>query len=154
MLGLQLVPSADLLESISRLLSRIFNSLAPKEGSGVGALSGCKMPETEAGRRLDCTTVLGLRMAHMKWTETKQLPNMLPGPAAPGCCLLSFQILWAILSTGTVLINKTPNGGSRFSDFSLQKFHFQLSVDEISRNCVYTGYRLVRGAWDWNKSAL
>ena len=27
---------------------------------------------------------------------------MLPGPAVPGCCLLSFHILWAILSTSTV----------------------------------------------------
>ena len=102
MLGLQLVPSADLLESIYRLLSRIFNSLAPKEGSGVGALSGCKMPETEAGRRLDCTTVLVLRMAHRKWKETKQLPSMLPGPAVPGSCLVYFHVLWTILSTSTV----------------------------------------------------
>ena len=49
------------------------------------------------------TTVLVLRMAHRKWKEAKQLPSMLPGPAVPGCCLLSFHILWAILSTSTVL---------------------------------------------------
>ena len=27
---------------------------------------------------------------------------MLPGPAVPGCCLVSFHFLWAILSTSTV----------------------------------------------------
>ena len=36
-------------------------------------------------------------MAHRKWKETKQLPRMLPGPAVPGCCLISFHFLWAIL---------------------------------------------------------
>ena len=43
-----------------------------------------------------------LRMAHRKWKETKQLPSMLPGPAVPGSWLVSFHILWAILSTSTV----------------------------------------------------
>ena len=47
-------------------------------------------------------TVLVLRMAHRKLKESKQLPSMLPGPAVLGCCLLSFHILWAILSTSTV----------------------------------------------------
>ena len=37
------------------------------------------------------------RMAHRKWKESKQLPSMLPGTAAPGCCLVSFHFLWAIL---------------------------------------------------------
>ena len=41
-------------------------------------------------------------MAHRKWKETKQRPSMLPGPAVPGSCLVSFHILWAILSTSTV----------------------------------------------------
>ena len=45
------------------------------------------------------STVLVLRMAHRKWKETKQQPNMLPGPAVPGCRLVCFHILWAILST-------------------------------------------------------
>ena len=48
-------------------------------------------------------TVLVLRMAHRKWKETKQLPSMLPVPAVPDCCLVSFHILWAILSTSTVV---------------------------------------------------
>ena len=48
-------------------------------------------------------TVLVLRMAHRKWKEIKQQPGMLPGPAVPGCCLVSFHILWAILSTSTVV---------------------------------------------------
>ena len=42
-------------------------------------------------------TVLVLRMAHRKWKESKQQTSMLPGPAVPGCCLLSFHILWVIL---------------------------------------------------------
>ena len=36
-------------------------------------------------------------MANRKWRETKQQPSMLPGPAVPGCCLVSFHFLWAIL---------------------------------------------------------
>ena len=48
------------------------------------------------------TTVIVLRMAHRKWKETKQQPSMLPGPAFPGCYLVSSHILWAILSTSTV----------------------------------------------------
>ena len=41
-------------------------------------------------------------MAHRKWKEIKQQLSMLPGPAVPGCCLVSFHFLWAILSTSTV----------------------------------------------------
>jgi len=41
-------------------------------------------------------------MAHRKWKEFKQQPSMLPGSAVPGSCLVSFHILWAILSTSTV----------------------------------------------------
>ena len=47
-------------------------------------------------------TVLVLRMAHRKLKEIKQEASMLPGPAVPGCCLVSFHFLWAILSTSTV----------------------------------------------------
>ena len=59
------------------------------------------------------STVLVLRMTHRKWKETKQQPSMLSGPAVPGCCLVSFHILWAILSTSTVhcklnLLNSNP----------------------------------------------
>ena len=43
------------------------------------------------------TTVLVLRMAHRKSKETKQQPSMLSGPAVPGCSLVSFHFLWAIL---------------------------------------------------------
>ena len=35
-------------------------------------------------------------MAHRKWKESKQQPSKLPGPAVPGCCLISFHFLWAI----------------------------------------------------------
>ena len=36
-------------------------------------------------------------MAHRKWKETNQQTSMLPGPAVPGCNLVSFNFLWAIL---------------------------------------------------------
>ena len=36
-------------------------------------------------------------MARRKWKETKQKPSLLPGPALPGCSLVSSHILWAIL---------------------------------------------------------
>ena len=47
-------------------------------------------------------TVLVLRMAHRKWKETMQQPSMLPGPAVPGCSLVSFHFMWAILCPQTV----------------------------------------------------
>ena len=43
------------------------------------------------------TVACGRRMAHRKWKETKQQPSLLTGPAVPGCSLLSFHFLWAIL---------------------------------------------------------
>ena len=49
------------------------------------------------------STVCGHRLAHRKWKETKQQPIMLPGPAVPGCCLVSFHFLWAILRPHPVL---------------------------------------------------
>ena len=45
---------------------------------------------------LHCTAC-GHRMAHRKWKETKQQPSLLPGPTVPGCSLVSFHFLWAIL---------------------------------------------------------
>ena len=42
-------------------------------------------------------TACGHRIAHRKWKETKQQPSMLPGPAVPGCSLVSFHFLLAIL---------------------------------------------------------
>ena len=36
-------------------------------------------------------------MAHRKWKETKLQPSMLPGPAVPGCSIVSLHFLWAIL---------------------------------------------------------
>ena len=41
-------------------------------------------------------------LPHRKWIETKQQPSMLPGPAVPGCCLVSSHFLWGKLSTRTV----------------------------------------------------
>ena len=37
-------------------------------------------------------------MSHRKQRETKQQPSMLPGPAVPGCCLVSFRFLCDIHS--------------------------------------------------------
>ena len=53
------------------------------------------------------------RIYHRKWKETKQLPSMLPGPAVPGCCLVSFYFLWAILCTQAVLYSYRPEGAAR-----------------------------------------
>ena len=53
----------------------------------------------------------GHRMAHRKWKETKQQPSMLPGPAVPGCCLVSFNFLCAIMWPHTVeMINTLVSG--------------------------------------------
>ena len=51
-------------------------------------------------RRL--TTVRVDSLPHRKWKKTKQQRNMLPGPAVPGCCLVSFHFLWGKLSTRTL----------------------------------------------------
>ena len=37
-------------------------------------------------------------MANRKWKEVKQQPSMLPSPAVPGCCLVSFHFLCDIHS--------------------------------------------------------
>ena len=52
-------------------------------------------------------------MAHRKGKKTKQQPSMLPDPAVPGCCLVSFCFLWAILWPHTVLFFKESPGGVR-----------------------------------------
>ena len=43
-------------------------------------------------------------MTNRKWKEIKQQPSMLPVPAVPGSCLVSFHFLWVILSTSTVYL--------------------------------------------------
>ena len=48
-------------------------------------------------------TACGHRMAHRKWKEIKQQPSLLPGPAVPGCSLVSSHFLWAILCPKAVL---------------------------------------------------
>ena len=50
-------------------------------------------PSHKEGRKE--ITVCGHRMAHRKWKEIKQQPSMLPGPAVPGCSLVSLHFLWA-----------------------------------------------------------
>ena len=41
-------------------------------------------------------------MSHRKRRETKQQPSMLPGPAVPGCCLVSFCFLCDIHSIHSI----------------------------------------------------
>ena len=53
---------------------------------------------------LEVCTVLVLRMAHRIWKETKQQPGTAVLGNMLGCCLVSFHILWAILSTSTVVV--------------------------------------------------
>ena len=52
-------------------------------------------------------TACGHRMANRKWKATKQLPSMLPGPAVPGCCLVYFHFLCAILCPQAVQAKST-----------------------------------------------
>ena len=47
-------------------------------------------------------------MANRKWKKIKQQPGMLPGPAVPGCCLVSFHFLWAILCPQAVFLLSLP----------------------------------------------
>ena len=58
-------------------------------------------------------------MAHRKWNETKQQPSMLTGPAVPGCCLVSFHILWAILCPQAVMTHFTGASSGLFCYFFL-----------------------------------
>ena len=48
------------------------------------------------------STVLVLRMAHKKKKETKQEQGTAEPGNMLGCCLNSFDFLWAILSMSTV----------------------------------------------------
>ena len=43
-----------------------------------------------------------LSIEHRKWRETKQQPIILPGPAVPGCCLVSLHFLCYILCSRSV----------------------------------------------------
>ena len=52
------------------------------------------------------STACGPRITHGKWKETKQQPSLLPGPAVPGCSLVSFPFLWAILCPQAVVLRK------------------------------------------------
>ena len=52
-------------------------------------------------------------MAHRKWKQNQQEPSLLPGPAVPGCSLVSFHFLWAILcsqAVEAVKLTKTYSG--------------------------------------------
>ena len=53
-------------------------------------------------RKREKGTVLVLRMANRIWKEAKQQPGTAWPGNRLGSCLVSFQFLWAILSTSTV----------------------------------------------------
>ena len=72
-------------------------------------------------------TVCGDRMAHRKWKETKQQTSMLPGPAVPGCCLVSFHFLWAILCPQAVLVMQKP----------LNIWSFLLKINLLTPSCCW-----------------
>ena len=58
--------------------------------------------------------------------ETEQQPSMLPAPAVPGCCLVSFHFLSAILSTSTVVSYAESSfiyhTSSRIFEFSISHY--------------------------------
>ena len=59
-------------------------------------------------------------MAHKKWKEIKQQPSLLPGPAVPGCSLVYFHFLWAILCPQAVALSELTLVSSSFVfDFCL-----------------------------------
>ena len=69
------------------------------EERALSSFSPCSpVTKSPSSRRTDRTYSLRTyRMADRKWKETKQQPSRLPGPAVPGCSLVSFHFLWAIL---------------------------------------------------------
>ena len=74
---------------LSHLLSRRFPGT-----SLITALTKCMWSDA-ATEWMGC-------MSHRKRRETKQQPIMLPGPAVPGCCLVSFGFLCDIHSIHSV----------------------------------------------------
>ena len=70
---------------------------------------------------MEGTTACGHRTAHRKWKETKQQPRLLPGPAVPGSCLVSFHFLWAILCPQAVHPGKKDI--SEYDTPAVQRFH-------------------------------
>ena len=69
-------------------------------------------------REMWCT-VLVLRMAQRKWKEIKQQPSMLPGPAVPGCCLVSFHFLCYILCSRSVPSSPRKGFDKKFEKLSV-----------------------------------
>ena len=66
-------------------------------------------------------------MSHRKWKETKHEPSMLPGPAKPGCCLISFNFLWAIHPIRpVVLLGLAQSKPSRLAEDCTRQAHAAL----------------------------
>ena len=66
--------------------------------------------------------------AHRKWKETKQQQSQLPGTAVPGCSLVSFHFLWAIIFPQSVLPFSPLRSKVKVSPFHLLLMHARHSV--------------------------
>ena len=74
-------------------------------------------------------------MSHRKRRETKQQPSMLPGPAVPGCCLVSFRFLCNIHSIHSV-INSLKVEKATLKHFKVQ---IRIYVEEVEGIVVARG---------------
>ena len=79
-------------------------------------------------------------MSHRKRRETKQQPSMLPGPAVPGCCLVSFRFQCNIHSIHSV-INSLKVEKATLKHFKVQ---IRIYVEEVE-NIVARARVLPRG---------
>ena len=60
-----------------------------------------------------------LRMAQRKWKDTKQQPGTARAGNMLGCSLISFNFLWAILSTSIVVVADLNENGQVWFDDSV-----------------------------------
>ena len=89
-----------------------------------------------------------------KWKESKQRASILPGPAVPGCCLISLHFLW--LSTPSALYNNKPLSleNSPFFSFSgwrvecTQEIHLFIQFNAINGAEEYWWTEILRNTTD------
>ena len=70
-------------------------------------------------------------MAHRKWKATKLQPSMLPGPAVPGCSIVSLHFLWAILFPQAVHCIPKKSGNVHISVVQVET-----AIDEVVDDAV------------------
>ena len=87
-------------------------------------------------------------MPHRKLRETKQQPSMLPGPAVPGCCLVSFHFLCNIHSIHSVQVGKSFVAASWESRLS-RGIHLELQDFSPFPSIFHVD--LIRMIKDWRK---